>query len=410
MSASADLDKLFSVLHRHKDLLIAAYLNGDGFVDNTTENGKAVDELTKLGILWFTDDDGRARLSQAFLDIFNVARRDELRRNVNVDIADRLRSTEDLVSSYRVARQAGTEDEQKAIYRAIEEHVYSLRETLASTSRQLWQEINSEFGHVTTLELKMQENQRVIDRVKRLNDNLSLIDYPTLASPRFAGENPDLRRLFLLNLVAAVSEIREELVDAMHRLEGMLFSFRKQQRQARLVHAFYQRYVRDPGFRPANYTEQTQIPNIVNQVIGINLSGHADLDNDRHESTLTGLIASLRKRKAQNITSEPVERISVIDSHAMSSESLEQDPLHESIQTFYLSAEHGKAISAMGLRSLAPEACSDEIWLYAIIGRFNLMTARERGFFRLEYVEEVDPVFNGRFFIKDVRVSARKGA
>ena len=180
MSASADLDKLFSVLHRHKDLLIGAYLNGDGFVDNTTENGRAVDELTKLGILWLTDDDGRARLSQAFLDIFNVARRDELRRNVNVDIADRLRSTEDLVSSYRVARQAGTEDEQKAIFRAIEEQVYSLRETLASTSRQLWQEINSEFGHVTTLELKMQENQRVIDRVKRLNDNLALIDYLSL--------------------------------------------------------------------------------------------------------------------------------------------------------------------------------------------------------------------------------------
>jgi len=288
--------------------------------------------------------------------------------------------------------------------------VYSLRETLAGTSRQLWQEINSEFGHVTTLELKMQENQRVIDRVKRLNDNLALIDYPTLASPRFAGENPDLRRLFLRNLVAAVSDIRAELVDAMHRLEGMLFSFRKQQRQASLVHAFYQRFLRDPGFRPANYAEQTQIPNIVNQVIGINVSGHADLDNDRHESTLTEQIASLRKRKAKIVKSEPVERISVIDSHAVSSESLERDPLHESIQTFYLSAEPGKAISAMGLRGLAPEVCSDEIWLYAVIGRFNLMTAKERGFFRLEYVEEVDPVFNGRFFIKDVRVSVRKGA
>lgn len=410
MSASADLDKLFTVLHRHKDLLIGAYLNGDGFVDNTTENGKAVDELSKLGVLWFTDDDGRARLSQAFLDIFNVARRDELRRNVNVDIADRLQSTEDLVSSYRVARQAGTEDEQKTIFRTIEEHVYALRETLASTSRQLWQEINSEFGHVTTLELKMQENQRVIDRVKRLNDNLAMIDYQTLAGPRFAGENPDLRRLFLRGLVGAVSEIRAELVDALHRLEGMLFSFRKQQRQARLVHAFYQRFVRDPGFRPANYAQQTQIPDIVNRVLGINVSGHADLDNDRHESIFTELIASLRKRKAQPVTSESVERISVIDSDSMSTGSLEPDLLYESIQAFYLSAESGKAISAMELHSLAAHACSEEIWLYAIIGRFNLMSAKERGFFQLEYVEEVDPVFNGRFFIKDVRISLRNGA
>ncbi len=100
----------------------------------------------------------------------------------------------------------------------------------------------------------------------------------------------------------------------------------------------------------------------------------------------------------------------MIDSDSMSSEPLEQDPLHEAIQAFYLSAEPGKTISAMGLHGLAPEACSDEIWLYAIIGRFNLMTAKERGIFQLEYVEEVDPVFNGRFFIKDLRVSVRKDA
>ena len=222
MSASTDLDRLFRAFARYKDALIAAHICHDGFVDDAELGERGLRELADLGLLWQAEESGRHRLSQSMIDLFNVARRDEIRRHVSVDLADRLKSLEESVASYRVARREASEAEEHRFLLRVEEQVYALRETLVAVSRQLWQEINSEFGYVTTIELKLQENRRVIGRARRLNDNLALVDYETLSSDRFAGDNPQLRRLFLGSLAQALAAIRHELVDALHRLEQML--------------------------------------------------------------------------------------------------------------------------------------------------------------------------------------------
>jgi len=81
MSASDDLDKFFSALQRHRELIIETHLDHSGFVEESADNDKAVAELIRLGVFWRMDDDAaRARLSQSFSDVLNLARRDELRR------------------------------------------------------------------------------------------------------------------------------------------------------------------------------------------------------------------------------------------------------------------------------------------------------------------------------------------
>ncbi len=408
MSASDDLDRLFKALQRHKGLIINAHLDGDGFVDEAPENEKAVNELIRLGLLWRMDDDaGRARLSHSFTDVMNVARRDELRRHVNVDIGERLTTLEELVESYRKARRYGTLEEQDLAYRSIEEQVYSLRENLAGVSRQLWREVEGEFGYVTTLELKLQENHRVIERVKRLNDNLALLDYPTLSGERFAGEDPRLRRLFTGAFVQQISNIREELVDALHRLDGMLFAFRKQQRQGRVVQAFYRRFQREPGFRPANYATETKIPPLLNQVQGIPLTGHADLDNDRDEITFTKLIQNLRKQPPATGQAAETARIQVDENGEAEVEEVETDLLGEAVHQFYLAAGGGAPVRAMAHFDLAPNECPADIWLFAIVSRHNMMSVDELEQFKISFLDETDPIFDGRHLVKDIEVALR---
>jgi len=46
-----------------------------------------------------------------------------------------------------------------------------------------------------------------------------------------------------------------------------------------------------------------------------------------------------------------------------------------------------------------------EIWLYAVIARFNNMDQSERALFRMEYRQTGDPVFNGRHLVQDVQVA-----
>ncbi|MES9900566.1 MAG: hypothetical protein ABW148_16290 [Sedimenticola sp.] len=408
MSASDDLDRLFKALKSHKELIIDAHLEGDGFVDETPENEKAVNELIRLGLLWRMDDDaGRARLSHSFTDVMNVARRDELRRHVNVDIGERLTTIEEMVESYRKARRYGTLEEQELAYRSIEEQVYSLRENLAAVSRQLWREVEGEFGYVSTLELKLQENHRVIERVKRLNDNLALLDYPTLSGERFAGEDPRLRRLFTGAFVRQISNIREELVDALHRLDGMLFVFRKQQRQGRVVQALYRRFQKDPGFHPANYATQTRIPSLLNQVQAIPLTGHADLDNDRDEITFTQLIQNLRKQPPASGQAVDTPRIQVDENGEAEVEEIETDPLGEAVHRFYLAAGDGAPVRAMAHFALAPDECPADIWLFAIASRHTMMSVAELESFKMTFLDETDPIFDGRHLVNDIEVALR---
>jgi len=408
MSASEDLDKFFSALRRHKTLIIETHLENNGFVSETSKNDKAVSELIKLGVFWRMDDEaGRTRLSQAFTDVLNVARRDELRRHVNVDIGERLSDLEDLVASYRKARRFGTIEEQDIAYRIIEEQVYSLREALSSTSRHLWKEIESKFAYVTTLELKLQENQRVIEKVKRLNENLGMLDYRTLSSERFAGEDSRLRKLFTSSLIQQISNIREELVDAIYRLDAMLFSFRIQQRQGRIIQAFSIKYQREPGFSPSNYVGQTQIPLILNQVEPISLAGHVDLDSDRDEILLTKLIQNLRKVPPQTVQTEKSNRIKVSDTTEDFVDDINLDALNLAVQEFYLTASEGESTNAMSRFDLAPDDCPKHIWLFAIASRYNMMSLEELGVFAMNYIDAPDPVFNGLRKVRDIQVSVR---
>lgn len=408
MSASDDLDKFFSALQRHKELIVETHLDNNGFVDENADNDKAVAELIRLGVLWRMDDDAaRARLSQSFSDVLNLARRDELRRQVNLDIGERLTNIEQQIATYRKARHVGTIAEQDHTLRIIEEQVYGLREALAGASRQLWKEIESEFAYVTTLELKLQENQRVIDKVKRLNANLGMLDYETLSGERFAGADPRLRRLFTGAFMQQIARIREELVDALHRLDAMLFAFRTQQHQGRIVRAFALKYQREPGFTPSNYAAQTQIPPILNQVEAIPLSGHADLDSNKDEILLTKLIQHLRKQPQRSGEEAESERISVRNTDEVAVDQVELDPLNRAVQDFYLRAAEQGTVQAMASFNLAPGDCPADIWLFAIASRHHMMSADEHAVFALEFIDTADPFFTGQRSVSDIRVQLR---
>jgi len=326
---------------------------------------------------------------------------------VNLDIGERLTNIEQQIASYRKARHLGTVAEQDHILHSIEEQVYGLREALAGASRQLWKEIESEFAYVTTLELKLQENQRVIDKVKRLNANLDLLDYQTLSGERFAGTDPRLRRLFTGAFVQQIARIREELVDALHRLDAMLFAFRTQQRHGRIVRAFALKYQREPGFTPTNYAAQTRIPPILNQVEAILLGGHADLDNNKDEILLTRLIQHLRREPQRGAAEAESQRVSVRDTDDVAEEQVEFDALNRAVQEFYLRVAEQGGIRAMANLDLVPGDCPADIWLFAIASRHNMMSADEHAVFALEFIDTPDPFFTGQRSVSDIRVELR---
>ena len=80
--------------------------------------------------------------------------------------------------------------------------------------------------------------------------------------------------------------------------------------------------------------------------------------------------------------------------------------LGQAVEDFYLKAiESGYTLSAIKCCPSVEIEPDMEVWLYAVIARFNNMEQSERVLFKMEYMQTEDPIFNGRHLVQDVHVS-----
>ena len=402
MISRDELKRVFRLLRTHEELLVSAYLENGGVIDDSEVEVVAIETLINSRLLWQPASDEPVRLSRELTGLFERVMRDPRRLTLDADIGGFVINIENCVNRYREAARSGLRDDASHYLDQIERLVDELRSSLLDSSGQLWQKINSEFGYVGSLDLKIKENQTVLDQAKRLNDSLELIKVNEM--DEFAGGDYQLRRYLNRRLLDALELCRRETVDAIHKLNDLLFEYRKQQRLGRLVDSFYRRFQSTPGYRPLDYAEMGDIPTVFNEVAPILPAGHANIDDRRQEVALTGIISGLRKER---LAIEEPELSSTVDV-------LPQEPpikkplavLSHAVEDFYLKVvDSNEPLSAVQYCPPVEVEPDMEIWLYAVIARFNNMDQSERALFRVEYRQADDPVFNGRHLVQDVQVA-----
>jgi hypothetical protein len=399
VSAQDELKRLFRSLHKHQDLIINAYLDGESILADDVEHDKAIDELIRLRLAWRPGRYEGVRLTRELNGLLQRMLHDSRRISVDANVGGKIQSIEELVNNYKAAQER--QDRQFYLH-AIEAEVHDLVCDINDSSQQLWRQIDGEFGYVTTLEMKLRENKRVLTQAERLNEGLGLIDLTELSD--IAGSDIDLRRLLVRWLPEAASQAQKELSDALHRLNGMLFHLRRQQARARMVNAFYRRYQIEPGYQPLDYSA-AEIPNLLNQVDPLTFEGHADLDDNSHEVKLTEWIVGLRKEK---ISRETEKAESITAGQVQEHVKVQVSPLMEAVEYFYIQViETAAETSALEHFPLAPNDCEPELWLYAIASRYNNMRSDERTLFKTSFKETRDPVFNGRMLVRDISLKLR---
>lgn len=402
MISRDELKRIFRLLKKYEGLLVSAYLENGGIIDDSKEDVAAIETLINSRLLWQPASDEPVRLARELTGLFERVLRDPRRLTLDADVGGFIINIENSVNRYREAMRSGLRDDASHYLGQIERLVDELRGSLLDSSGQLWQKINSEFGYVSSLDSKIKENETVLNQAKRLNDSLELIKVREM--DEFAGNDYQLRRYLSRWLLDAVELCRRETVDAIHKLNDLLFEYRKQQRLGRLIDSFYRQFQSSPGYQPLNYADMGDIPSVFNQVAPMLLVGHANIDDPRQEVALTEVIAGLRKER---LAPEEPELSSTVD--VLPDEPPIQKPLallSQAVEDFYL-----KVVESNGLLS-AVECCPPieiepdmEIWLYAVIARLNNMDQSERALFKMEYRQTDDPVFNGRHLVQDVQVS-----
>lgn len=409
MIAREELNSALRLLIKHKELFMKAHLENAGLLDDTVIDSNTVKALLDARLIWQPGAEEALRVSRELTGLFDRILRDPRRLTLDADIGGVVKNIEDSVNGYKHASRSGLRDDAAHYLGQVERLVDELRSSLLDSSGQLWRKINSDFGYVSSLDMKIKENETVLNQAQRLNDSLEAIKVNEMND--LSGNDWQLRRYLNRYLLDAVELCRKETVDAIHKLNDLLFEYRKQQHLNRLIDTFYRRFQSQPDYRPLDYTDMGDIPDVFNQVVPFMQSGNADLEDPRQEIELNSIISGLRKENPE--TEKPDIDSCVPVRPDEPPVSLPLSPLSQAVEDFYInvigSKEKLSAVEWGHVADIEPDL-ELEIWLYAIISRFNDMDENEKEIFSIEYDQSTDPIFNGKYLVHDVYVSTNKNS
>ena len=407
MIAREELNSALRLLVKHRELFLKAHLENTGLIDDTAIDVNTVKALLDARLIWQPGADETLRMSRELTGLFDRILRDPRRLTLDADIGGVVNNIEDSVNGYKQASRSGLRDDAAHYLGQVERLVHELRSSLLDSSGQLWRKIDTDFGYVSSLDMKIKENETVLNQAQRLNDSLEAIKVNEMNE--FSGNDRQLRRYLNRYLLDAVELCRKETVDAIHKLNELLFEYRKQQRLSRLIDAFYRRFQSQPDYRPLDYTDMGDIPDVFNQSVPAIQTGQADFEDPSQEIELNSMISGLRK---ESLDIEEVEADTLV--HVLPDEPpirMPLSPLTQAVEDFYIQvieSNEKRSVVEWGHGADLEPDLELEIWLYAVISRFNDMDEKERGLFSIEYDQSTDPVFNGKYLVHDVYISPNK--
>ena len=404
MIAREELNNALRLLLKHKDLFVTAHLENGGLIDEGTIDSNTAKALLDAKLIRQPAADESLRITRDLTGLFDVVLQDARRLMLDADVGSVIKNIAASVHGYRLASGSGYPNDAKLYLERVEELVDKLTSNLIDRSRQLWRKIDTDFGYVSSIDMKIKENKTVLEQATRLNDSLEAIEVKDIN--RLSGNDWQLRLYLNRWLLGTVDICLKETVDAIHKLKELLFEYRKKQRLNRLVDTFYRRFQLDPDYRPLDYTDMGDIPEVFNQVAPLIHSGHADLEDPRQEIEINSIISGLRKEYPEIEEPDTDTFVPVLPVEPPVRMSL--SPLSQAVQDFYVNViESNKKLSALewGFTADIEPEHDLEIWLYAVMARFTNMDEEEKVLFSIEFEETTDPVFDGKSLVHDIYVS-----
>ena len=169
------------------------------------------------------------------LDLASALLREETRRRVVPDVNDWLAQLALDVSHYQDALIQGEDTSLRRYLQSIRNSVLRMRFAIKQEIHAIQHFLQTEFGHVTTLNQKIIENRYLIARTTELTNRLLFINGRELA--RLANDNSVLLRIFLFRFLPDIQHFRQELLAIIPQLDDMLWSLRKQDEKTRRLWA-----------------------------------------------------------------------------------------------------------------------------------------------------------------------------
>ena len=228
------------------------------------------------------------------LDIASALSREETRRRVVPDINDWLAQLRLDAGGYHSSLSRGDEQGVRSYLQSIRNSVLRMRFALRQEIDSIQYFLQTKFGHVATINQKIEENRYLIKRMSQLTDRLVFINEQQLNS--LTNGNSVLLKIFVLRFLPDIQHYRAEIVSIIPRLEQMLWVFRKQDDQTRCLWAIRRYLSQGENLLNKDLSSSQLLDSPFNVQQSEPDTPAIDVNNSQMQESLISLVKSLPER------------------------------------------------------------------------------------------------------------------
>jgi len=225
MARIDDAQKTLKVLANHSEAILEAHLTRGNRIPET-EDSQYLLETLKHHRLILSIGDEEPQLKKVLVQFLGHITESDRRRWASQHIDKLWEELLELFEQYRQAKAKVALADQERLEDEIKEILAGLIEDIRIATETFSAYLNSGFGYITDLDLRIQENRRVIERAQRLLTLFESFDILELADQ--AGNDPFLKRLLVKYLPATLEEGRANLAYALNQLRVLMVRLRCQ--------------------------------------------------------------------------------------------------------------------------------------------------------------------------------------
>ncbi|HDX4049753.1 TPA: hypothetical protein ROG05_002129 [Enterobacter soli] len=391
-----------ALLGKHHHALMKGYV--DGFIDETAFSDQTLKKLIAARIVYRPDEQQPLMLRPLVSELIASMVADESRRQINADVAEKLEQIRIKVQSWRDAYYKGDYSIAERQMQRLTELIHDLSGQFEEAIDSLWHRLNNNFGFVSSLNEKINENARAQNQVRRLLDGLALIVFHELIE--FAENNSSLRKLLVSQLQLRVSLHHSSLLAVQQRLVDLMAKFRQQQSRTLLVTNMAAFLRQHPQYQPASYPERREVPNVFNIAPPLSLHASIALDRPVDRQVMAEMLLALPRASVMH-PSVPKSAGSVIppiDEEVAT----RQVALKMDVEDFYVfAAGQSGPVSALHYLTENHLNWDSEIWLYQVITEYQSLPLADKPRFWQRCDERQASPVNDLRIISDVSIGVR---
>lgn len=406
MARAQDAQSTLRALAKYGEAILEAHLRNGNRIPDSDENLGLIETLEHHRLVWRIGESEDLQLKKVLVQFLDHITESERRRYASAQAHTLWQQLSELFEEYKEAKKRSALSDIDRLEGEIKECLADVIEDIRNATEAFATYINTGFAYITDLNLRIRENEKVIERAGRLITLFESFRIRELAEQ--AGSDAFLKRLLLRHLPATLESSQKNLSYALNQLRKMLVRMREDQRLSRMVGALEAHFVNHPGFEPSiDHLDLRQVPEFLNTAAPLRIRGFGDIYDSADDLELIELAA---KARTVPLTAEdlqvPDDVASVDFDIAGETEPEEEDPVEEAIEGLIQVLVDGHLGERTILASEALASTGLEIdkadWLQAIVSEIESLPDGDQQYIEVIYHQSPHWIYPDNLLVSDL--------